>query len=88
MNCNKEKNDFLARKLFYEKLKRTIVKIRHYKFFKWIKQEDLYLDEHPEIADDLRETEEINLLRSVCGDCPDFYTENCPRDPMLCCSMD
>lgn len=49
-----------------------------------IKKERKYLKKHPKIALDIIETEEINLLRSVCGDCPDFYKEDCPRDPMLC----
>lgn len=49
-----------------------------------LEQELKYLDEHPEIAQDIRETEDRNLLRSVCGDCPDFYMKDCPQDPMLC----
>lgn len=58
--------------------------IRYFRKFRWLKQEEKYLDDHPEIAQDIREAEEVNLLRSVCGYCSDFYGKKCPRDPILC----
>lgn len=48
-----------------------------------MKTDKKYLDEHPDIAQDLADTERINLLREACGYCPDLSVDDCPCGNLL-----
>lgn len=49
-----------------------------------IKAEIKYLKEHPEERYELYEEQAHRDLKIACGNCPDMFSENCPRDPLIC----